>query len=69
MQLDLTLTYAVTDQLSVGVGGRYWAMWTTSGDTNFANTGTIIPMRFAAEQAAVTIQASYKFGGPYGPPN
>jgi opacity protein-like surface antigen/outer membrane protease len=62
VQLDLTLSFALTDQFSVGVGGRYWAMWTTSGDTNFGGTGIIIPQRFAAEQAAVTVQASYKFG-------
>jgi hypothetical protein len=62
VQLDLTLSFALTDQFSVGVGGRYWAMWTTSGDTNFGGTGIIVPQRFAAEQAAVMVQGSYKFG-------
>jgi hypothetical protein len=28
-QLEVMLSYDVTDQISVGVGGRYWAMWTT----------------------------------------
>ena len=30
LQLESILSYFVTDQLSVGVGGRYWAMWTTN---------------------------------------
>lgn len=28
-QLEVMLSYDVTEQISVGVGGRYWAMWTT----------------------------------------
>lgn len=62
VQLEAMLSYAVTDQLSLGVGGRYWSMWTTSGDTDFGGNGTIIPMRFAAEQAALLVQGSYAFG-------
>ncbi len=62
VQLEATLSYAVTDAFSVGIGGRYWSMWTTSGDVNFGGTGTIIPMRYAAEQAQLLVQGSYKFG-------
>jgi opacity protein-like surface antigen len=29
LQLESILSYFVTDQFSVGVGGRYWALWTT----------------------------------------
>jgi opacity protein-like surface antigen/outer membrane protease len=29
LQLESILSYLITDQFSVGVGGRYWAMWTT----------------------------------------
>ncbi len=29
LQLESILSYLVTDQFSVGIGGRYWAMWTT----------------------------------------
>ena len=61
-QLDLTISYAITDQLSLGVGARYWTMATTHGDTDFGGTGTIIPQKFAAEQAALLLQGSYKFG-------
>jgi opacity protein-like surface antigen len=63
-QLELILSYAVTDQLSVGVGGRYWTMWTSDGWVNFGGTGTLVPMRYAVEQAAVLVQGSYKFTDP-----
>jgi hypothetical protein len=36
-------------------------MWTTDGIVDFGGTGTIIPMRYAAEQAAVFVQGSYTF--------
>ncbi|MGH6735546.1 MAG: outer membrane beta-barrel protein [Methyloceanibacter sp.] len=62
VQLEAALSYAVTDALSLGVGGRYWSMWTTSGNVNFGGTGTIVPMRYAAEQAHLLVQGSYKFG-------
>jgi opacity protein-like surface antigen len=62
VQLDLMVSYALTDQFSLGVGGRYWAMWTTSGETNFGGSGFMVPQRFAVEQAAVLVQGSYKFG-------
>jgi len=60
-QLEVTLAYAVTDQLSIGVGGRYWAMWTSDGSVDFGGTGTIVPMRYSVEQAALLVQGSYTF--------
>jgi opacity protein-like surface antigen len=63
VQVDLTVSYAVTDQFSLGVGGRYWSMFTTSGETNFGGSGIFVPQRFAVEQAAVLVQGSYRFGG------
>ena len=64
MQLEGILSYALTDWLSVGVGARYWSMWTTNGTVDFGGTGTIVPMRYAAEQAAVFVQGSYTFASP-----
>jgi outer membrane protease len=61
VQLEAMLTYAMTDALSVGVGGRYWSMWTTSGVVNFGGTGTFVPMRYAAEQAHLLIEGTYRF--------
>lgn len=62
VQLEATVSYALTDAFSVGVGGRYWAMWTTSGTVNFGGTGLIIPMRYASEQAQLLVQGTYRFG-------
>ncbi len=67
VQLEAMLSYAVTDAFSLGVGGRYWSMWTTSGDTNFGGTGDIIPMRYAFEQAHLLVQGSYRFGASASP--
>jgi opacity protein-like surface antigen len=63
VQLEAILSYYLTDQFSVGVGGRYWAMWVPNGTTTAIAFGTM-PQRLAAEQAAVFLQASYKFGIP-----
>ena len=60
VQVEAMLSYAVTEALSVGVGGRYWSMRTTSGDVNFGGV-EIVPMRYAAEQAHLLVQGSYKF--------
>jgi hypothetical protein len=61
VQLEAILSYAVTDCLSVGVGGRYWSMWTTEGIVDFGGFGLDIPMRYSVEQAAVFVQGSYTF--------
>jgi opacity protein-like surface antigen len=61
VQLEGMLAYDVTEALSVGVGGRYWSMWTTSGNVDFGGTGTFVPMRYAAEQAHLLVQGSLKF--------
>ena len=67
VQLEAMLTYAITDALSVGVGGRYWSMWTTSGDVNFGGAGLFVPMAYKVEQAAVLVQGSYTFGAASAP--
>lgn len=71
VQLEGTLSYDVTPNISFGVGGRYWAMWTTEGTVNctFGAGGLCAGFptppqyfRAAVEQASVLFQASYKFG-------
>lgn len=59
-QLELMLKYALTEQLSVGVGGRYWTMWTRDGTVNFGGEA-IVPMRYSVEQAALLVQGAYTF--------
>jgi opacity protein-like surface antigen len=67
VQVETYLAYEVTKQWELGIGGRYWSMWTTKGQTD-CNGGALCPvatpqqfMRFSAEQASVFLQATYKF--------
>lgn len=59
-QLELLLSYAVTERLRLGVGGRYWTMWTSDGTVDFGGV-EFVPMRYAVEQAALLVQCSYTF--------
>jgi hypothetical protein len=57
VQAELLLSWRATEALSLGLGGRYWAWWTTSAEQ------TDIPNTFEAsmERYGVFLQASYKF--------
>jgi outer membrane protease len=70
VQLEALLSYYLTPQFSIGVGGRYWAMWTTDatvsctfGAVGLCGTTPTPPQFFKAvtEQAGVMVQASYRF--------
>ncbi|MEH2509177.1 hypothetical protein V1291_000531 [Nitrobacteraceae bacterium AZCC 1564] len=66
VQLEAMLSYALTDRFSIGVGGRYWAMWTTQAQFCSYNPGTTpctptAPARAATEQVGLLVQSSYKF--------
>jgi hypothetical protein len=68
-QLEATLSYAVTPNISVGVGGRYWHL-ETSGNSHFegiALNGGPQPVDWKSDIYGVFLQGSYKFGPyPYG---
>jgi outer membrane protease len=73
VQVEALVFYYLTPQWSVGVGGRYWGMWTTSGQMNctFGAGGlcgaTPTPPQFfkaQVEQAGVLVQTSYKISTP-----
>ena len=70
VQLEAIVSYYITPQFSVGVGGRYWALWTRDGSTNetflFPNAVNTQPQFFRAtvEEAGVFAQAAYKFSAP-----
>lgn len=67
VQLELILSYLVTDNFSIGVGARYWAMWTTSGTFTCTGCGdvgvTIGPDagKFNTERYGMFVQAGYKY--------
>jgi opacity protein-like surface antigen len=60
-QIEAMLSYAVTDAFSLGIGGRYWSLWTNSAEVDFGGTGLIVPMRYNVEQAQLLLQGSYRF--------
>jgi opacity protein-like surface antigen len=62
VQLEAILSYDVTPQFSVGVGGRYWAFWAT--DVLTAGFGSPTPdqaLPIRAERFGTFLQGSYKF--------
>jgi opacity protein-like surface antigen len=64
VQAEALLSYYLTDRLSLGVGGRYWGLWTTNGQlTSTAAPGVTRFYRAAFEQAGVFVQTAYLFGG------
>jgi opacity protein-like surface antigen len=66
VQLETIISYYITPAFSVGVGGRYWAMWTNNNAyTNFGGAPCpcqALPSK--TERDGVFVQASYKFGAP-----
>jgi opacity protein-like surface antigen len=64
-QFEAILSYALTEQWSVGVGGRYWYFATSSANTQFPGDNPS-PMKFYSERYGGFLQASYKFDGSPG---
>jgi hypothetical protein len=68
-QAELFLNYFVTPQFSVGAGGRYWAMWTTSG-TNCREPpagdcpAPLQDQQVKVERYGLLLGATYSFGAP-----
>lgn len=61
IQAEAFLTYMVTNAFSVGVGGRYWSMWTTSGNDVAGGVPQARNDAYSTERLGMTFQASYKF--------
>ena len=66
VQLEATMSYAITDQFSFGVGGRYWAMWTQNGQYTLATEyycGGACPnwgAEYKTERYGVFVQVDYR---------
>ena len=61
MQLESILSYLITDQFSVGVGGRYWAMWTTKNAiTDFAGAPCCQTLPAKTDRYGVFVQVDYR---------
>ncbi len=66
VQLDAILSYYITPAFNIGVGGRYWAMWTN--DNAYTNGfGTPCPCQTLpakTDRYGLLVQADYKFDMP-----
>jgi opacity protein-like surface antigen len=66
VQLETVVSYDITPDFSVGVGARYWAMWTD--DRAYVNIfGTPCPCQSLpskTERAGVFVQGAYRFDTP-----
>jgi opacity protein-like surface antigen len=60
VQTQAVLTYDITDRLNVGIGARYWAMWTNVATADFI-PGNLQPNRNAIELAGAFVQLGYRF--------
>jgi opacity protein-like surface antigen len=71
VQAELTLTYGITDYLNVGIGGRYWAMW-SAGATQSCHGGCNLdmagfttsppgPFTTNTQRYGTFVQMSYRF--------
>jgi opacity protein-like surface antigen len=61
VQLEAILSYAPMPNFSVGIGGRYWAMWTRNGDDAFNGVPIGRDDTYRYERFGLLLQAAYKF--------
>lgn len=60
VQGELILTYMATEKFGIGIGGRYWSMWSTNAmDVGQGNGINYFPVE--TDRYGVFLQASYKF--------
>jgi len=60
-QMEAMVSYFVTPQFSLGVGARYWTMWTTAGSDVYDGALTDRSDTYRYERFGGLLQASYKF--------
>jgi len=62
-QLEAILSYAVTERLRLGIGGRYWFFTADQATTRFPGVASPSPLKYTSERYGGFLQASYQFGG------
>ncbi|WP_271567691.1 hypothetical protein [Bradyrhizobium sp. CCBAU 11386] len=60
------MSYFITRNFSVGVGGRYWAMWTNLRSNSLCSSSGCVSeqttlAKYSMERWGTFFQASYKF--------
>lgn len=61
VQAEVFLSYMPTDAFGIGIGGRYWGMWTNTA-TQTDSPGNVFNLE--TQRYGVFVQASYKFKAP-----
>lgn len=61
VQMEAMVSYSVTPQFSLGLGARYWTMWTTAGSDIYDGALTDRSDTYRYERFGGLFQASYKF--------
>jgi hypothetical protein len=61
VQLEGILRYQMTPNFSMGVGGRYWQIGTTSAEADFVGSQSQA-ITYRTERRGAFVQASYSFG-------
>jgi hypothetical protein len=60
-QIEAMLSYYLTEDFSLGLGARYWSLWTTSGTDAFNKTLSSRSDSYMLERYGVLAQATYRF--------
>jgi hypothetical protein len=58
-QVETSLSYRLTDNFSVGAGGRFWYLVTTGAKTRFPGEANASPLIFRSERWGGFVQAAY----------
>jgi opacity protein-like surface antigen/outer membrane protease len=61
-QTEAVLSYALTDRIDIGVGGRYWLFQAQHSSTQFPGAEGRSPESITSSRYGGFLQASYKFG-------
>jgi hypothetical protein len=61
VQVEALISYEVMPRFTVGAGGRYWAVWTTSGSDAFNGVPINRNDFYRAERYGGFLQAAYRF--------
>lgn len=58
-QVETSLAYRLTDNFSIGAGGRFWYLVTTGAKTRFPGEANASPLIFRSERWGGFVQAAY----------
>ena len=61
VQFETILSYAPTPNFSVGIGARYWALWTRTGEDAFNSIPIGRDDTYRYERFGLLLQAAYRF--------